>query len=195
MSLLSPVVPELMPTQGKGYPDIATRQLVKTLSDNLPLTVPILALVDGDPYGIDILSVYKFGSLALKHEEGKLAASRVEWAGIWASELQSLNIDKNSLIPISPSDEKKALTMLRRPAALMPRRWKKEIMHMLHTRRKAEIEILSAAVPGPLTNALTRDEEQTAERQTESVSLASTFAGRFIGYLRGKITEFLETHA
>jgi meiotic recombination protein SPO11 len=51
--------------------------------------VPILALVDGDPYGIDILSVYKFGSLALKHEDSKLAAGRVEWAGIWASELQS----------------------------------------------------------------------------------------------------------
>ena len=92
-------------------------------------SVPILALVDGDPYGIDILSVYKFGSTALKHEQDKLAAGRVEWVGVWASELAEcvfvcfsrsmtyrmlacrLNIDKDALIPISRHDEKKVCPM------------------------------------------------------------------------------------
>lgn len=50
--------------------------------------VPILALVDSDPYGIDILSVYKHGSQSLSHENEKLAANRVEWLGVWASELE-----------------------------------------------------------------------------------------------------------
>jgi meiotic recombination protein SPO11 len=98
--------------QGKGYPDLATRQLVKVLSDNVPPTyasschrtlltyrfsflfffftrVPVVALVDGDAYGLDIVSVYKFGSVALHHEASKLAAPRVECIGIWASELAS----------------------------------------------------------------------------------------------------------
>jgi len=51
--------------------------------------VPIVALVDGDPHGLDIVSVYKFGSVALRHEVNKLAAPRVGCIGIWASELAS----------------------------------------------------------------------------------------------------------
>jgi meiotic recombination protein SPO11 len=43
--------------------------------------------VDGDAYGLDILSVYKFGSRSLRHENDKLAANRLEWLGIWASEI------------------------------------------------------------------------------------------------------------
>ncbi|KAH7927510.1 DNA topoisomerase IV, alpha subunit [Leucogyrophana mollusca] len=133
---------------GKGYPDVATRQLVKTLSDNLPLRVPILALVDGDAYGIDILSVYKHGSSSLRHEREKLAADRVQWLGIQMTELAGLEIDIDNLIPITKHDEKKAISMLQRPAAAMPTQWRKELTRMLHTRRKAEIEILSTAVAG-----------------------------------------------
>ncbi|CAG8482956.1 13992_t:CDS:2 [Acaulospora colombiana] len=60
--------------QGKGYPDVATRQLVKALGDyrrsrvvNLygkrtESQIPILGFFDNDPYGVEILSVYKFGS-------------------------------------------------------------------------------------------------------------------------------------
>lgn len=47
-----------------------------------------MALVDGDPYGLDILSVYKYGSRAMQHENDKLAARRIKWLGIWASELE-----------------------------------------------------------------------------------------------------------
>ena len=101
--------PLILGMQGKGYPDIATRQLVRMLSDQLPATyallrhrtiqsymlyflstrVPVVALVDGDAHGLDIVSVYKFGSMALRHEANKLAAPRVGCIGIWASELAS----------------------------------------------------------------------------------------------------------
>ncbi|SJL01401.1 uncharacterized protein ARMOST_04723 [Armillaria ostoyae] len=131
---------------GKGYPDMATRHLVKTLSDNLPTSVPIMALVDGDAFGIDILSVYKYGSRALQHENYKLAAGRVKWLGLWSSELATLGIDRDALIPISKHDEKKAFEMLRR-STKTPKKWRKELMHMLHNRRKAEIEILYTSRP------------------------------------------------
>jgi DNA topoisomerase VI subunit A len=55
----------------------------------LCIRVPIVALVDGDAYGLDIVSVYKFGSVTLRHEAHKLAAARIECIGIWASELAS----------------------------------------------------------------------------------------------------------
>ncbi|KAI9067138.1 DNA topoisomerase IV, alpha subunit [Trametes sanguinea] len=188
---------------GKGYPDVATRQLVKTLSANLPQrqestctfqidyrshrghSIPILALVDGDAYGIDILSVYKYGSMRMRHEQGQLAAERVEWLGLWSSELAGLGIERDALIPITKHDEKKASsnhigasgrslynsvhasvsqarTLLRRGST--PPHWRsvpvldipcrnllkitlflrRELQHMLFTRRKAEIEILEA---------------------------------------------------
>jgi hypothetical protein len=53
----------------------------------LNLSAPVLALIDGDPYGIDILSVYKYGSRSLQHESTKLAAGRIKWLGLWSSEL------------------------------------------------------------------------------------------------------------
>ncbi|KAI5890426.1 DNA topoisomerase IV, alpha subunit [Schizophyllum commune H4-8] len=130
----------LILSQGKGYPDLATRHLVKTLSDCLQ-DVPILALVDADAYGLDILSVYKYGSRSLRHEVGKLAAARMEWMGVKGSELNELGVHADHLLPFTKQDEKMALTMLRRPD--LPQEWRKELSRMLFTRRKAEIEVLS----------------------------------------------------
>ncbi|KAG1771832.1 Spo11/DNA topoisomerase VI subunit A [Suillus occidentalis] len=129
---------------GKGYPDVATRQLVKTLSDNLPAHIPIVALVDGDAYGLDILSVYKYGSHSLRHQNKKLAASRIEWLGIWASEISDLDIDLDTLIPITLHDEKKAGESFL-PQLTTDCPYRKELTRMLHIRRKAEIEILSSS--------------------------------------------------
>ncbi|KAF9443832.1 DNA topoisomerase IV, alpha subunit [Macrolepiota fuliginosa MF-IS2] len=146
---------------GKGYPDIATRHLVKTLSDCLPSEVPIAALVDADPYGLDILSVYNYGSKALQHENERLAAGgRIEWLGIWSSEFSKLGIDKDKLLPISKADEKKALAMLGRSKDILPSKWKKELVHMLFNRRKAEIEILATVNASEASCLLDHDQEK-----------------------------------
>ncbi|KAN0091017.1 Spo11/DNA topoisomerase VI subunit A [Tylopilus felleus] len=129
---------------GKGYPDIATRQLVRTLSDNLPEEIPIMGLVDGDAYGLDILSVYRYGSQSMRHENEKLAAHRIQWLGVRASELTDLDIHLDALIPITKHDEKKAMAMLQHHGSSLPVEWRKELMRILHTRRKAEIEILTS---------------------------------------------------
>lgn len=52
------------PAQGKGYPDVNTRLFLRRLWDELQL--PPLALVDADPSGISILSVYRYGSQVIK---------------------------------------------------------------------------------------------------------------------------------
>jgi len=101
-----------------------------------------MVLIDGDAYGLDIASVYKFGSHALKHEAHKLVAERVECIGLWASELDTYGIDADSMLPISTADREKAQAMLRRPLSVLPVRWRQELAAMLHTQRKAEIEIL-----------------------------------------------------
>ncbi|VDC01687.1 unnamed protein product [Peniophora sp. CBMAI 1063] len=127
---------------GKGYPDVATRQLVATLSNNLPESVPILAMVDGDAYGLDIASVYKFGSGSMRHEAHKLVAERIECIGLFASELQAFGVNGDAMLPTNKADEKKARSMLKRTN--LPDRWRVELENMLATHRKAEIEILSS---------------------------------------------------
>lgn len=42
---------------GKGYPDVATRMLVKLLSEKMEL--PTYVVVDADPFGVDIMCVYR----------------------------------------------------------------------------------------------------------------------------------------
>lgn len=42
---------------GKGYPDVATRMLVKMLSEKMDL--PVYILVDADPFGVDIMLIYR----------------------------------------------------------------------------------------------------------------------------------------
>ncbi|CAJ0760709.1 19740_t:CDS:10 [Entrophospora sp. SA101] len=102
---------------GKGYPDIVTRQLVKILS-NLQKKIPILGFFDNDPYGIEILSVYKFGSL-------------------------------DTLLTISPDDRKKASDLLGKN--YLPN----EILEILHTCKKAEIQCLCDKDDDDLLNYLT----------------------------------------
>lgn len=46
---------------GKGFPDSNTRELLRILIDKLQ--IPALGLCDGDPYGVEIMCVYRFGSL------------------------------------------------------------------------------------------------------------------------------------
>ena len=46
-----------------------------------------MALVDCDPYGIDILSVYKYGSLSMSHEQDSLVAPRIAWMGMRSEDI------------------------------------------------------------------------------------------------------------
>ncbi|KAJ7594564.1 DNA topoisomerase IV alpha subunit [Mycena floridula] len=159
---------------GKGYPDIATRHLVKMLSDCLPSSIPLLGFVDCDPYGIDILSVYRYGSQALRHEQSKLAAARIKWLGLWSSELSEFGIEEDSLLPITKHDEKKAYAFLRRPEGI-PNKWKKELTRMLYTRRKAEIEALSGVNFKSTTADSSRDEPSHSPLLRYLVSKISIF--------------------
>ncbi|KAH7342004.1 Spo11/DNA topoisomerase VI subunit A [Rhizoctonia solani] len=104
---------------GKGYPDLATRQLVSVFSNDLPERIPILCLVDADPHGMDILSVYKFGSRTMAHED--LAAERVEWVGVKREDIAKIGISSSEILEITAADVRKAESMLR--SETLPTEW------------------------------------------------------------------------
>ncbi|GJJ06499.1 hypothetical protein Clacol_000691 [Clathrus columnatus] len=90
--------------EGKGYPDFATLELTRQLSLMLPESVPIGAIMDCDPYGLEIFSMYKFGGGA---RDERFATSRIECLGVWTSEILSAGIHRDSLLPLTKHDTKK----------------------------------------------------------------------------------------
>ncbi|BGP55834.1 endodeoxyribonuclease [Rhodotorula sphaerocarpa] len=125
---------------GKGYPDVATRELLKRFSDIMP-AVPVLGIVDCDPHGLDILATYRLGSAAHAHDVGNLACGRVEWAGLKLADIVSGDGRREKLLPLKPSDRLKAHTMLKMEE--LPPTWRRELEQMLRLGYKAETEILA----------------------------------------------------
>lgn len=80
-----PRPPLLTLEQGKGYPDLVTRSFLNMVHTIRP-TMPIHALVDFDPDGINIMRCYKWGSAALEHEEA-LELPSLRWLGVKSSDL------------------------------------------------------------------------------------------------------------
>ncbi|CAK9799161.1 Meiotic recombination protein SPO11 [Anthophora quadrimaculata] len=120
---------------GKGYPDVATRMLVKLLSEKLEL--PVYAIVDADPFGVDIMCVYRFGSATLSKERESLACPSVRWLGIHPSELLALGVNT---VPLTEFDLSKLLALESRP--YMTDAFLRELRVMRSG--KAEIESVSS---------------------------------------------------
>uniref|UniRef100_A0A182FBX0 DNA topoisomerase (ATP-hydrolyzing) n=2 Tax=Anopheles albimanus TaxID=7167 RepID=A0A182FBX0_ANOAL len=119
----------------KGYPDVSTRLLLRKIVDTLSL--PMYALVDADPHGIEILCVYKFGSLAMAHRQQSLAIPSIQWIGLFPSDIELLGLHS---IPLRDGELRKIELMIERPYAsgLI----KKELLLLRQLAVKTEIESL-----------------------------------------------------
>lgn len=120
----------------KGYPDISTRLLVKKI-DNLLSHIPIYILVDADPFGIEIMCTYKFGSFNKIFEAEDLAVPKVRYIGVMPSDLDNLNI---LVSEATPEDLKKTDDILQRP--YVRGRLREELYWIKTRKKKAEIENL-----------------------------------------------------
>jgi meiotic recombination protein SPO11 len=59
------------------------------------LKIPVLALVDSDPYGLKILSVYSSGSKQMSYDSSHLTTSDIKWLGVSKFEVK---IDAGTLV-------------------------------------------------------------------------------------------------
>ncbi|MEQ2286484.1 endodeoxyribonuclease [Ameca splendens] len=135
---------------GKGVPDVNSRLMVRKLWDTLH--IPIFALVDADPHGIEIMCIYKYGSVAMSFEAHSLTVPSVMWLGLLPSDLQRLRVPEDSLIPLTKRDESKLNSLLKRPYLTSQPDWCKEMELMQQSKVKAEIQSLSSIAPDFLTN-------------------------------------------
>ncbi|RDX71419.1 Meiotic recombination protein SPO11-1, partial [Mucuna pruriens] len=129
--------------QGRGYPDIPTRRFLRLLVENLRL--PAYCLVDCDPYGFDILTTYRFGSMQMAYDTKHLRVPEIHWLGVFPSDSERYFIPKQCLLPLTAEDKRKVEAMLLR--CYLQRevpQWRLELKQMLQKGVKFEIEALSA---------------------------------------------------
>ncbi|XP_012289075.1 meiotic recombination protein SPO11 [Orussus abietinus] len=119
---------------GKGYPDVATRMLVKLLSTELAL--PVYALVDADPFGIEIMCTYRFGSISNARHQESLACPEMQWLGVHPSELFPLGVQ---ITQLTTMDIAKLKTLERRSYPIKNLQQELDIL----SRGKAEIEAIA----------------------------------------------------
>ncbi|KAK3359637.1 Spo11/DNA topoisomerase VI subunit A [Lasiosphaeria hispida] len=71
----------------KGFPDLATRRFLCTLSSVRP-ELRLFALVDFDPHGIAILRTFQNGSKRLEHEDD-VTVPHMRWLGVRSGDIIS----------------------------------------------------------------------------------------------------------
>ncbi|GMJ05026.1 sporulation 11-1 [Hibiscus trionum] len=127
---------------GRGYPDVSTRRFLRLLVDKLCL--PVYCLVDCDPYGVDILATYRFGSMQMAYDAKFLRVPRIQWLGAFPSDSENYNLPQQCLLPLTMEDKRRTEAMLQRcylhqevPG------WRSELELMLQRGTKFEIEALA----------------------------------------------------
>ncbi|CEP15560.1 hypothetical protein [Parasitella parasitica] len=161
---------------GKGYPDLSTRQFVKYFSTHFT-TKPILALMDGDPHGLDIYATYKWGTRAMSFDVFNLAVNSIELIGLTCRDRKDFHVSPQCLIPLTERDRAKCLAMVKTynqnetpgQSQLIERGWQdvdtqlasqghqsyiREIKCLLQSDHKCEIQALNDNGPFSLTNYL-----------------------------------------
>ncbi|MHA1754702.1 MAG: hypothetical protein ACTSYR_04210 [Candidatus Odinarchaeia archaeon] len=127
---------------GKGSADIATRAFLRKLVKTLK--IPAFALMDSDPYGAYIYSVYLRGSKRLSYETPFLATPELKLLGVLSRDLDKYKIPKACWLKMTDKDITRAKEMLKEPFVNNNKEWANDLKLMIKMKRKAEIQALSS---------------------------------------------------
>ena len=126
----------------KGAADIATRMFLKHLSKDLNL--PVFSLVDSDPYGHYIHSVYLRGSKRLSYESPFLATPNIKLLGVLTRDLDKYKISKEGRLLMTKMDIKRTKELLNEDFVKKNKEWHEDLSLALKLKVKAEIQVLSS---------------------------------------------------
>ncbi|CAI9098097.1 OLC1v1034680C1 [Oldenlandia corymbosa var. corymbosa] len=126
----------------KGQPDVATRLFLRKMK--MELKLPVLALVDSDPYGLKILSVYGCGSKNMSYDSSNLTTPDIKWLGIRPSDLDKYKIPEQCRLPMTEQDIKTGKDLLEEDFVKKNPGWVEELNLMVKSKQKAEIQALSS---------------------------------------------------
>jgi DNA topoisomerase VI subunit A len=127
-------------THGAGQPPRGVRRLLQRF--NRELRLPIICVLDCDPWGHYIYSVIKQGSISLAFESSRLAIPDARFLGIRAKDYEACDLPDAVKIDLTDTDIKRAKEIAAYPWFADNRAWQKEIEHLLRNGFKMEVESL-----------------------------------------------------
>jgi len=127
-------------TEGSGQPPRGVRRLLHRL--NRELGLPIICLLDCDPWGHYIYSVIKQGSISLAFESERLAIPDAKFLGIRAEDYERCELSDAVKIDLNERDVARAKQIAAYPWFKDHKGWQKEIRKMLANGFKMEVESL-----------------------------------------------------
>lgn len=129
---------------GKGYPDLASRAMLRLLSSASPqnrfAAPPVYGLADFDPDGMAILSTYQHGSKALAHEADGHCVPHLQRLGLHSKHLVASDDahPAHGILALTPRDRRKAIKQL----CDYSDDCRTELQTMLMLNMKAELQLL-----------------------------------------------------
>jgi DNA topoisomerase-6 subunit A len=128
-------------THGGGQPPRGVRRLLQRINSELKL--PIICVLDCDPWGHYIYSVIKQGSISLAFESSRLAIPEAKFLGIRAKDYQDFDLGDAVKIDLKDNDIKRAQEIAAYPWFQENKVWQKEIDTLLKNGFKMEVEALA----------------------------------------------------
>ena len=127
-------------THGAGQPPRGCRRLLQRMTEELKL--PLICVLDCDPWGHYIYSVIKQGSISLAFESSRLAIPQAKFLGIRAKDYRECNLDDAVKIDLTENDIKRAGEIAAYPWFEHHKGWQREIGGLLKNGFKMEVESL-----------------------------------------------------
>lgn len=127
-------------TEGSGQPPRGVRRMLHRLNKEHGL--PIICLLDCDPWGHYIYSVIKQGSISLAFESERLAIPDAKYLGIRAKDYEACGLSDDVKIDLNDRDKTRAKQIAEYPWFADRKQWQKEIQTMLRNGFKMEVESL-----------------------------------------------------
>lgn len=129
----------------KGYPDIATRNVLKMLHEKRKFR--IYGLFDADPHGIEIYLTYKYGASKESAEGRGAFVPSIQWIGLFPSDSNRFLIDKSQRLPLVHSDFVKIDNMIPRSIHLGEATVTRELDFLMQNPIKFELEAINMCGP------------------------------------------------
>ncbi|CAN5680314.1 DNA topoisomerase IV subunit A [soil metagenome] len=127
-------------THGAGQPPRGVRRLLQRFNQELKL--PVICVLDCDPWGHYIYSVIKQGSISLAFESTRLAIPEAKFLGIRSKDYRVCTLPESVKIDLTDNDIKRANEIRAYPWFAEDKRWQTEIEGMLSNGFKMEVESL-----------------------------------------------------
>jgi DNA topoisomerase VI subunit A len=129
----------IMCSQGQATRGV--RRLLRRLHEEFKL--PVYVLVDGDPWGVYIYSVIKYGSISLAHMSDELAIPDAKMIGLTADDVEKYGLKRN-LIKFKDIDKKRLAQVANYDWFKNKTEWQKQFVKWKKLGGKVELAALTA---------------------------------------------------